>query len=204
MIFRRYYSEYDFLERSASGSASSSGPASGSGSAYDPCATPSDPGSTCERLAQIEGNGSYTQDTNGSTGASGRYQIEQPTAVGEILKLGKASDKSEAISLWQKCRASDAPECRNLQDEICKSYASSLGGSNVREVYLRWNMGVRGANEILEAHHSTGQVTNPVRIAKMDNQAWTRNNPSNGNTKVFLDGLNSYIKKRGIDPMATV
>jgi hypothetical protein len=193
MIFKKPYPDTNNPEGSNSGSAS-----------YDPCAPLSDPGSTCERLSQIEGNGSYTQDTHGATGASGRYQIEQATAVGEIMKLGKASTESQAIAMWQKCRASDSPECRRLQDEICKSYAGSLGGSTIREVYLKWNMGSRGAAEILQAHNSTGQVTNPTRIAKMDNQAWTRNNPSHGDTKKFLDGLNEYIKRRGIDPMATV
>ncbi len=166
---------------------------------YDPCEL-SDPGDTCGRLAQIEGSGSYTQDTNGSKGASGRYQIEQATAVGEMKKMGRVSSDAQGIQLWQTCRNSSSAECVKLQDDICKSYAGSMSGKNIREVYLQWNMGKSGANEILRAHADDGQVDNPVRIRKMDNQAWTKNNPSRGDTNKFLNGLDNYIKKRGIDP----
>ncbi len=171
---------------------------------YDPCAPLTDPSNTCGKLAQIEGSGAYTQDTNGSAGASGRYQIEQPTAVGQMKKMGVGQNDTERKALWQKCRNSASAECKKLQDDICNNYAGSMKGKNIREVYLQWNMGPTGAREILDANAGDGQVDNQVRINKMDNQAWTKNNPSNGDTTKFLAGLDNYIQKRGIDPQSTV
>ncbi len=199
------YVDINFIDQPTILIGSSSGSGDSSTTYVDPCAGPlSDPGSVCESLAQIEGNGSYTQNTNGTTGASGKYQIEQSTAVDRMMRMGTVSSKNEGVSLWQKCRSSASAECAKLQDDICNNYASSMTGSNMREVYLQWNMGKKGASEILAAHAGSGQVTNQVRIDKMDNQAWTRGNPSNGDTTKFLNGLDAYIKKRNIDPKGSV
>ncbi len=187
------------------GSGSGSGGGSGSGSGLvDECGQPlNDPGNTCGRLAQIEGNGSYTQNTNGSTGASGRYQIEQATAVGVMKNIGRGgSSDASRTALWQECRSSSSAQCTQLQDDICTAYAGTMSGGTIRDIYAQWNMGKAGADEIARAHATTGQVTNQTRINKMDNQAWTRNDPSNGNTAKFYAGMEKYMRSKGIDPSA--
>ncbi len=178
----------------------------------DECVTPSaDASANCNTIAQTEGNGSYTQDTNGTSGASGRYQITQNTAVGLIQDLNLANSKSSATSLWQQCRNSDSADCRKLQDSLCNSYSTQLskgltGDKNkFKNFYLRWNMGPTGANEILNAYPN--KITNPERIALMDNQAWARpptGSPSNGDTQKFLNGMNSYIRSKKVDPNASL
>ena len=177
-------------------------PGSGSetSSDYDPCEYV-DAGDRCKTFAQIEGNGSYTLNTNGTAGASGRYQIEQTTAVGEMASMGIGSSYNDRVALWQKCRSSASAECAKLQDDICNNYAAKMKGKTMREAYLSWNMGPTGASQILNAHAAGTMVTNPDRIRKMDNQAWSINNPSGGDTTKFLNGLNDYMRKRGVDPM---
>ncbi len=204
--YKDFYHAFDDINIKV-GSGSGSGDGSGSGSGVglvDECGQPiSDPGNTCGRLAQIEGNGNYTQDTNGSTGASGRYQIEQATAVGVMKSIGQGgSSDSSRRALWQKCRSSSSAECSKLQDDICASYAGTMSGETIRDVYAQWNMGKSGAAEIAQAHATTGQVTNPARIRKMDNQAWTKNNPSHGDTAKFYAGMEKYMRSKGIDPSA--
>ena len=164
-------------------------------------------GSLLSQIAAIEGNGKYTQNTHGAAGASGRYQIEEGTAVDEMIRMGMVNTEEQGRELWQQCRASDSPECRGVQDKVATSYSNQIKKSLPENqqthgnLYLRWNMGITGSNEILQAHNTTGQVTNQVRINKMDNQAWTgQSNPSHGNTEQFLGGMREYMKRRGTDP----
>ncbi len=170
---------------------------------FDPC-TLSDPGDTCGRIAQIEGSGKYTLDTNGPEGASGRYQIQQSTAVGQMRRMGVVSSDAAGIQLWQSCRNSASAECIKLQDDICKHYAGTMKGKTIRDVYLQWNMGKTGANEILRANADDGHVSNQTRIDLMDNQAWVKHDPSLGDTKKFLSKLDAYITMKGINPQSTV
>jgi hypothetical protein len=156
-------------------------------------------------LAQIEGNGSYTLDKHGSKGASGRYQIQQAAALDSMAKIGMGSNTSERIAIWQKCRASDTAECKKVQDDVCAGYVQIVGGKTVNELYLRWNMGAGGANAIFKAYKNGEKITDPALIARMDNQAWSRPGRkyhSNGDPKVFMDGLNWWINEKGIDPNA--
>ncbi len=202
--------EIEILVGSGSGSGSSSGDGSSTSDDYDPCASPeSDPGDTCGRLAMVEGSGSYTQD-RGGTGASGKYQIIQSTAEGLIKQTGKANSDSEAAALWARCRSTDSPECRTLQDDLCKAYVAQLSqgltgeDNKFRNLYLKWNMGPTGARRILEAEAGDGQVDRQSTINLMDNQAWTNGNPSNGDTSSFLTGLDKYINDRGVTSTASI
>ncbi len=169
---------------------------------------PSDPIDLCKRLAQVEGSGSYTQDTNGSTGASGRYQINQTTAVHLMSTSNMVSSKSAGVALWQECRNSSSAKCVALQDSLCNIYATQLskgltGDTNqFRYLYLKWNMGPTGAKEILDAY--PGRVTNPARISNMNNQAWMVGNPGNGDTVDYLKRMDAYIEKRGITSTASL
>ncbi len=176
----------------------------------DPCVPTADASTMCGQLADIEGSGAYTQSTHGTTGASGRYQMTQVTAVEQMINQHVVNSNSDGVALWQKCRSSSATECKALQDQLCNSYSTQLSKTlqgderTIRNLYLRWNMGATGAGEILKAHNTTGKVTNPARIELMNNQAWMKGNPGNGETAPFLEGLNEFIKQGGVDPNATV
>ncbi len=164
-------------------------------------------GDICGRLAQTEGTGAYTQDRGGD-GASGRYQITQSTAEYLLVKSGKASSSSQAASLWANCRSSSSPECQKLQDDLCNYYTTDLSKGLVGDknkfnvLYLRYNMGPTGANEILAAYPN--KVTDPERIALMNNQAWMSGNPGDGDTVDYLSKMNKYIIGKKVNPTASI
>jgi len=186
-------------------------PTSGGGSSasnlYEDCNYPVSGGATgaiCDKLAVVEGNGKYTQGQGSRyTKAAGKYQFISSTAESYIIKTGQASNKNEARSLWEKCRSSDSPDCRALQDRLCESYSSDLLSKlpadqrTLRNLYLMYNQGEGGARAILKAKANGTKVTNPQIVRNMDNQAWGK---SYGDPNTFLSGMDGYIKGRGQDP----
>jgi hypothetical protein len=115
------------------------------------------------------------------------------------------SNTKDRVALWQKCRASDTAECKNVQDKVCAAYVQIVGGSTIRDLYLRWNMGATGAGKILKALKNGETVTDSGLVSKMDNQAWSKPGQeyhSKGDPKIFIDGMKKWIKDKGIDPNA--
>jgi hypothetical protein len=195
---------------SASSSISSSASSSGSSSTSDPCAvgdgTPVNASEACNTLAQIEGNGKYTQQNAPRfSAAAGRYQFVGDTAVNVLKGMGKARTTAEARSLWSRCRTSNTEECKKLQDEMCNYYQkqqeSQLKAAGIpfttRNMYLAWNMGVGGAKTILRAaNNGCSNVTHSKIASNMRNQAWVHTN----NSCKFLKGMEGYIKRQGVNP----
>lgn len=197
---------YDESLRAASGSGSAS--TSGSG-VFDPCelgdGTPVEVSEACNSLAKVEGNGSYTQQHGPDfSQAAGRYQFVGSTAVEQIIKLGKASNTAQAREIWTRCRTSNSPGCKVLQDEMCNQYSKSLMKSlenygipvTNRNLYLAWNQGVGGAKVILEAAKNNTNVTNPEVASNMTNQAWVKST----HAVTFLRGMEGFMRTRGVDP----
>jgi len=204
----------------------SGGGTPGTGDGSDPCLedggnpnNPNDPnnpsnpagkGGMLDKLAQIEGNGSYTQGANKPySSASGRYQFVASTAESELVATGIAKNKSEASAIWHQCKSSSSNYCQGVQDTIATHYSNSLMKSlpsdqrNMENLYLRYNQGKSGGDIIKKAQANGTNVTNPKIISNMDNQAWTKHNPSHGDPDAFLKGLRGYVKNRGVDPDAT-
>jgi hypothetical protein len=204
----------------------SGGGTPGSGTGEDPCLDsngnsddPNDPGNPggkggmLDKLAQIEGNGSYTQGANNPySSASGRYQFMASTAESELIATGLAKNKAEASTLWHECKSSASSHCQHVQDTIATHYSNSLMKSlpsnqrNMENLYLRYNQGKGGGDIIKRAQANGTKVTNPTIVRNMDNQAWSRpGRPyhSNGDPDIFLKGLRNYVKGRGVDPDAT-
>ena len=180
---------------------------SGSSSTSDPCAigdgTPVDASELCNKIAKIEGNGTYTQQNAARfSAAAGRYQFMGATATGVIKQMGKASNDAQARALWSKCRTSNSQECKSLQDQMCNYYANQLRNQlkkygikpTMRNMYLAWNQGAYGAKLILEAAKNGTNVTHSKVAHNMHNQAWTKT--SNG--QAFLAGMENYMRKRGV------
>jgi hypothetical protein len=173
----------------------------------DPCAAPTiDPGTTCETLHVIEGSRPYNDHSHGINGANGRYQITAAAAQDALIAMGKTNSKTTAKKMWTDCIGKNTAACNAQQDAVCKQYSymmSKAGGKNAKtisELYLRWNMGAGGANTILKAARNGQMVTDPEIIGNMDNQAWASGNPTHGDPKKFLEGMNRYIRSKGVDP----
>lgn len=157
---------------------------------------------TCEAIALAEGNGTYTQTRGGFKSASGRYQFVGSTAVAEIKKIGAASTTAAATELWEKCRGSSTSECRQLQDDLCKSYSSYIKRSlnnrgippTVENIYLAWNQGPRGAAVIYNAMKTGSTITDPEVLSNMQGQAWEFS--ANGQT--FYNNMLEHIQERNV------
>jgi hypothetical protein len=185
---------------------------------YDPCVygdgTPVNATETCNKIAQVEvvksnpNQNKYTVSRGTKfNSSSGRYQLQGKTASGEIIRMGIAKTKSEADALWMKCRASASPDCKKLQDNICKSYTETLTKSlknrNIpvtsRNLYLAWNQGAKGADVILKAAKNPNGdyiVTDPVISSRMQNQAWLKTNDA----RKFLASMEKYMKQHNFEP----
>ncbi len=195
----------------------------GNYSSNDPCnpayyKTPS----ATNQVAQVEGNGTYTQDKDPIdtspfgvtvyvyTGPSGRYSITQRTAIGSMIAMGWISSNQEGEELWQLCRKSATKYCREVQDGIASQQVAKMGialngdRNKFRNLYLRWKIGVTSSDKILDADKGSGQITDSNRIALMDDQEWTKNKPCHGDTTKFLNQMDDYIKQQGVDPYANV
>lgn len=172
---------------------------------YDPCSPGEGVTGVCEMLGTAEGRGSYTQKSSIST-ASGRYQFKKSTAIGEIVKL-KGVSESEAGDLWAKCGLSAAPECKQLQDDMCAQYSKYLGDRIVAmgyepttaNRYLAWNQGEGGFKTIMKSKE-TGIPISPTEDKtvwnNMHRQAWTFT--SDGGA--YYNNMKGYLKKQGLNP----
>lgn len=198
---KKYPSGFEALD-------SGSGSASGSES-FDPCAlgdgTPVDASEACNKLAKIEGNGTYTQqNANRYTAAAGRYQFISSTAESVLKEMEFAKNDAEARAIWESCRTSSSPNCKRIQDAMCNHYSESLISQlkakgipvTTRNLYLAWNQGAGGASIILKAAANGENVTDPTVASHMTNQAWIKTT----NARAFLRGMEGYMKTRGIEP----
>lgn len=180
----------------------------------DPCLdTGSGQGSSgdsqVDKLAQIEGNGKYTQgeDNQKYSSASGRYQFMASTAEAELIATGLAKNQQEASDLWHECKSSASAKCQGVQDTIAKHYSDynisdlTYSDQTVDTVYMRWNQGKGGANQIQKAYDNGTMITDPALIYNMDQQAWSkRYGASNGDPKIFKANMRKYIHTQGVDP----
>jgi hypothetical protein len=160
----------------------------------------------CNMLSVAEGSGSYTQ-INKSTGAAGRYQFMKSTALERIQKIRPVANISEANALWNKCKQSSTQECKQLQDEMCKSNLAYIERSLTNRGipltnanrYLAWNQGTGGASVILKSLKTGLPVTNPTVLRNMKGQAWEFSE----NGKIFYDNMVKHISDRGVDTSDT-
>ncbi len=163
-----------------------------------------------KKIAQTEGNGKYVQEEttigNFFEGPSGRYQMDQDTAIGLLIELGRVTSVEEGEELWEKCRGSTYADCQRLQDDLADRFVSKLKEADNRYMllYLSWKVGPTTTKEIMASHNSNGWVTNSVRRQLMDAQPWNVDQPSNGNTEVFFNNLEKYIIERGVDPQSRI
>ena len=158
----------------------------------------------CNMLAAAEskGSGSYTA-LNASTGAAGRYQFIPSTAIEQIKQIRDVKDTEEARTLWNDCGSSSTPECKKLQDEMCKNYFGYIerslknGGIPLTNTnrYLAWNQGTGGARAIIRSIESGQPVSNPRILKNMQRQAWD----FSADGKEFYNNMENYLQERGID-----
>lgn len=163
--------------------------------------TPVSATEVCNMLATAEGNGTYIQ-TNGSTGASGRYQFMTQTAIGVIAEVRPVSNTAEARTIWDNCKSSSTEDCKKLQDEMCENYsayiARSLNNSKIpltdANRYLAWNQGTGGSRAIHRSMTSGQDVTNPTILKNMKGQAWDFS--PDGQT--FYNNMLEHLNERGV------
>ncbi len=129
--------------------------------------------------------------------------METTAAVAAMNELGYTGSLEYKKGLWYACRDKATAACKDFQDKLCDAYVGIVKGNSTTlwETYIKWNMGAAGSKEILDALAAGEMVTNPVRISKMDNQAWASHGyKSNGDPKIFVNGLKWWIKNQGRDP----
>jgi len=169
----------------------------------DPCdTTGASPSDICNSLATAEGSGSYTQ-SNPNTGASGRYQFIESTALGVLVKSGLSSSKADAQVLWNRCKQSGSAECKKVQDGMCEHYSKTIANSlNRRGIpdtvefrYLGHNQGAGGANAIWRSMQTGEPVTNKNILRNMRGQAWA----FSADGKEFYNNMVNHLKERGVN-----
>jgi len=188
----------------------------------EPTTTP-DAGAT-NKVAQTEGNGAYHEtpsntdndpiiersvaqaDPNIVKELNGRYKLDQDTAIGLMIELGRVGSIKEAEELWEECSNSLDINCQRLQDDLADRFVSKIKTTDNRYIalYLNWKVGPTTTDEIMQTHNDSGLVTNPTRVKLMDDQEWNKDQPSAGDTNIFFSNLEKYIIERGVDPHSRI
>ena len=165
----------------------------------------SSPSAGCNTMAKGEQSNGYTA-YNKKTGAAGRYQFIPKTAKWILTSMLGVS-ASQADELWNKCKTSDTPECKSLQDQMCNKYYEytikqiqrvGVLPLDARSVWFAWNQGVNGASHIYKKAHEPNPedrvVTNKTILRNMKGQAF---NGDNERADIFIQKMHAYLDSGG-------
>jgi len=153
----------------------------------------------CAEIAKVEstGLGSDVPEgydaINSSTGARGAYQFLDGTAEEYAKKIGLNPNSPE---IW-------LPE---NQDKICQAreeYIINYLNShnipvNLRNVYLAWQQGAKGALDIINAANSSDDTN--ITETRKNNMIANMHYYTYTGVKSYLEDLDRFLRDKGVDP----